>query len=173
MGPCCSGTTMDTMNYRPDWLIQQSLLYRLIIAHTMNSNPDTKCGTQNKNFGAQSCRQTQTHGSILLVTIPSPPPPPNNAQDKSSPSGLGVGTVWRDPVPGVGGGANEKIPSLWLRGLHSGWGTPRLHIFKEKKQTFQNLYLKVCFKIWNECAYDEYSNGLYFLERKDRNISSA
>ena len=32
--------------------------------------------------------------------------------------------------------------------------------------------LKVCFKIGNECAYDAFSNGFYFLERMDINISS-
>ena len=34
------------------------------------------------------------------------------------------------------------------------------------------MYLKVCFKIAKESAYDAYSNG-YFLQKKQRNISSA
>ena len=95
IGPCCSGTTMDSMNYQSDWLTQQWLLYRPIIAHVMNSNPDTQLGTRNKNFGPQTCTDLM-HGSILLVTIP-PPPTPSNPRDKFTPSGLG------SPVLGVVG----------------------------------------------------------------------
>ena len=76
MSPCCSGTKMDSINYQSDWLIQQWLLYRPIIAHVMNSNPDTQLRTLNKNFGPQTCTDLM-HGSILLVTIllnPFPPP---------------------------------------------------------------------------------------------------
>ena len=76
MSPCCSGTTMDSINYQSDWRIQQWLLYRPIIAHVMNSNPDTQLRTLNKNFSPQTCTDLM-HGSILLVTIllnPSPPP---------------------------------------------------------------------------------------------------
>ena len=58
---------MDSTNYQPDWLIQQWLLYRPIIAHAMNSNPDTQLGSQNKNFGAQTCRQTE--GGVRVCGI--------------------------------------------------------------------------------------------------------
>ena len=74
MSPCCSGTTMDSINYQSDWLIQQWLLYRPITAHVMNSNFDTQLRTRNKNFGPQTCTDLM-HRSILLVTILLPPPP--------------------------------------------------------------------------------------------------
>ena len=150
MSPCCSGTKMDSINYQSDWLIHQWLLYRPIIAHVMNSNPDTQLRTLNKNFGPQTCTDLM-HGSILLITIllnPSPPP----ATPRTSPHLQARAVLsW-----GQGGGGEIKKYLLfdfvkyvlflirftqWLR-------TSRLPIFKEKSRnlsesgwrgvTFQN-----------------------------------
>ena len=134
MGPCCSGTTMDSMNYQSDWPIQQWLLYRPIIAHVMNSNPDTQLGTRNKNFGPQTCTDLM-HGSILLVTIP---PPPNSQQPpgqvhtfrpgQSCPGGSGVGEITKYLLFDF---AKYVLFLAWF----TRWlGTSRLHIFKEKRR---------------------------------------
>ena len=98
MGPCCSRTTMDTMNYRPDWLIRQSLLYRLIIAHMINSNPDTQLGTQNKNFGAQTCRQTWC--TVQFYLLPSPPPTPQQPPGQVQPFRPGSRNCLKRSCPG-------------------------------------------------------------------------
>lgn len=111
------------------------------------------------------------HGSILLVTIPPPPPlyrqPLGNVQP-FRPSG---GIVWSSPVQGAGVLFDFVKQVLFLTRFKRWLRTSRLHIFKQKCTnlsesdwrgvTYQNyfIYLKVCFKIWNECVHDAYSNG--------------
>ena len=101
----------------------------------------------------------------------------------------GVGNCLKQSCPGGKvGGANKKKYLLfdfakyqlflawftqWLR-------TSTLHIFKEKCRNlsesgwggiiYQNysLYLKVCFNICNECAYDAYSNRFIFWKGRQK-----
>ena len=124
MGLCCSGTTMqDSMNYQPDWPIQHWLLYRPIIAHVMNSNPDTQLGTQNRNFGAQTCRDL-THGSILVVGQVQPFGP-----RWYCPGGRGVGEIKKYVLFDI-----FAKYMLFLARFIRWLPTSRLHIFKEKSR---------------------------------------
>ena len=141
MGPCCSGTTMDSINYQSDWLIQQWLLYRPIIAHVMNSNPDKQLRTRNKNFGPQTSTDL-LHGSILLVTIQPPGQVHTFRPGQSCPGGRAVGEIKKYLLFDFAKYVLFLIRfTQWLR-------TSRLHIFKEKSRnlseggwrgiTFQN-----------------------------------
>ena len=73
----------------------------------------------------------------------------------------------------------------FLRGLHDGCGLQD-NVFLRKNagicrrvvEEEELIKIKVCFlrcvlKFETDGPYDAFSNGFYFLERKDRNISSA
>ena len=113
MGHCCSGTTMDSMNYQSDWPIQQWLLYGPIIAHVMNSNPDTQLGTQNKKCRSSDMQTNLMHGSNFSCYHPLPPTsqqPPGQVQP--------FGPKWSCPRGRGGGGwgsvGNKNISFLWF-----------------------------------------------------------
>ena len=93
------------------------------------------------------------------------PFPSGNPWDKSGPSGPGVGNCLKRSCPGARGEANQeyllfdfaKYVSFLALSIHDGCGPQHYVIFMEKRRnlsesgwrgiTYQNLSLKVCFKI--------------------------
>ena len=130
-------------------------------------------------------KQTLMHSSRFNFTCYHHP----RATPGTSPAirARGLGSVWSGPVAGVGVG-QINIFSLVLRstfyfsrGLH-GCGPQDYVFLRENARICRRMVgeeelikIKVCPKgmFWNECAYDVHSSGFYFLERKDRDISSA
>ena len=129
--------------------------------------------------------QLKPHGnasSTWPVTIL----PPEKLRDKSSPWTPGMENCWSSPVLEVWGWDNSKceVPVI-SRAFHEaaerrrllrGFNGKRANLLEcgWRRITYQNLslYLKLCFKISNECMYDAYYNGLFFLQKKQI-ISSA